>query len=179
MSLLSEVIDLLERESVPHALIGAAALAVRGVSRSTADVDLLCVEATILRRETWADFEARGLLLRALKGDSDDPLAGSVRLGQGSDIVDVVVGRDAWQREIIEAAEPLSLGDVSLPVVRPAGLVLLKLHAGGPKDAWDIRALLDVVDDAAAVQAEVERMIPRLPADARRLWSRLCAEAQA
>jgi len=61
MSLLAEVLGLLERERVPHALIGAAALAVRGVSRSTADVDLLCVDASILRRATWADFEARGL----------------------------------------------------------------------------------------------------------------------
>jgi hypothetical protein len=41
----------------------------------------------------WAAFEARGLLLRVLKGDSDDPLAGSVRLGEGDEIVDVVVGR--------------------------------------------------------------------------------------
>ena len=78
---------------MPHALIGAAALTVRGVSRSTADV--LCVDATILRREAWADFDARGHLLRVLKGDSDDPLAGSVRLAEGSEMVDVVVGRDA------------------------------------------------------------------------------------
>jgi hypothetical protein len=177
MSLLAEVLGLLERERVPHALIGAAALAVRGVSRSTADVDLLCVDASILQRATWADFEVRGLLLRLLKGDSDDPLAGSVRLGEGSEIVDVVVGRDAWQREIIEAAEFLSLGGLSMPVARPAGLVLLKLYAGGPKDAWDIRALLEASDDAPAIRAEVERMLVRLPADARRLWSRLGAEA--
>jgi len=178
MTLLAAVLQLLERERVPHALIGAAAMAVRGVSRSTADVDLLSVDAGMLRREVWATFEARGLLLRVLKGDSDDPLAGSVRLGEGNEIVDIVVGRYTWQREIIEAAERLSLGDLSVPVARPAGLVLLKLHAGGPKDAWDIRALLEASDDAAAVQAEVERTIPRLPADARILWSRLCAEAQ-
>jgi hypothetical protein len=179
MSLLAEVLLLLERQRVAHALIGAAAMAVRGVSRSTADVDLLSVDAGILRPEAWAAFEARGLLLRVLKGEPDDPLAGSVRLAEGNEIVDVVVGRYDWQREIIEAAEPLSLGALSVPVARPAGLVLLKLHAGGPKDAWDIRALLEVSDDAAAVQAEVERTIPRLPADARLLWSRLRAEAQA
>jgi hypothetical protein len=40
-------------------LIGAAAPAVRGVSRFTADVDLLCVEASILQRETWADGRMR------------------------------------------------------------------------------------------------------------------------
>lgn len=177
MRLLAEVLRLLGRARVPHALIGAAALAVRGVSRSTADVDLLCVDTSVLQRETWADFEARGLLLRLLKGDSDDPLAGSVRLGEGSEIIDVVVGRDAWQREIIETAEVLSLGELSMPVARAAGLVLLKLHAGGPKDAWDIRALLEVADDAETIRDEVERMVPRLPADAGRLWSRLRAEA--
>lgn len=177
MSLFAEVLRLLERERVPHALIGAAAMAVRGVSRSTADVDLLSVDAGILRREVWAAFEVRGALRRVLKGDSDDPLAGSVRLGEGNEIVDVVVGRDAWQREIIEAAEPLSLGDLLVPVARPAGLVLLKLYAGGPKDAWDIHALLEVSDDAVAVQAEVERIVPRLPVDARRLWARLRLEA--
>jgi hypothetical protein len=177
MSLLAEVLQFLERERVLYALIGAAAMAVRGVSRSTADVDLLCVDEGVLRREAWAAFEARGLLLRVVKGDSEDPLAGSVRLGQGDEIVDVVVGRYAWQREILEAAETLSIGDLSVPVARPAGLVLLKLHAGGPKDAWDIRALLEVSDDPAGVQAGVEDMIPRLPADARLLWSRLRAEA--
>lgn len=179
MSLLAEVLHLLEQEGVPHALIGAAALAIRGISRATADIDLLSVDTRLLRREVWADFEARGLLLRVIKGDFDDPLAGSVRLTAGSEIVDVIVGRDAWQREIIDAAEPLSLGDLSVPVVRPAGLVLLKLHAGGPKDAWDIRALLESSDEASAVQAEVERMLPRLPADATHLWGRLRAEGPA
>ncbi len=76
MRLLAEALRLLERERVPHALIGAAALALRGVSRSTADVDLLCVDAAILRRETWADFEGR--LSRIVAG------------------VKVVVAREPW-----------------------------------------------------------------------------------
>jgi hypothetical protein len=179
MKLLAEVLRVLEREGVPHALIGAAALAVHGVSRSTADIDLLCVDARVLRQESWAAVATPGRALRVLKGDAEDPLAGSVRLGEGSEIVDVVVGRHAWEREIIEAAELLSLGELTVPVARPAGLVLLKLHAGGPKDAWDIRALLDASDRAAEIEAEVEGAISRLPADARRLWSRLKAEGRA
>jgi predicted nucleotidyltransferase len=179
MSLLSEVLRVLEHERVAHALIGAAALAIHGVSRSTVDIDLLSVDATILRRDSWAELEKPGRVLRVLKGDAEDPLAGSVRLGEGSEIVDVVVGRYAWQREIIEAAEPISLGELRVKVARPSGLVLLKLHAGGPKDAWDIRALLEVLDHAADVEAEVELVLPRLPADARRLWSRLQAETRA
>ena len=179
MSLLAEVLRVLERERVPHALIGAAALAIHGVSRSTADIDLLSVDATILQGQAWGELERPGRVLRVLKGDAEDPLAGSVRLAEGSEIVDVVVGRYAWQREIIETAEPLSLGELKVPVARPAGLVLLKLYAGGPKDAWDIRALLEVSDHAADIEAEVESVVLRLPADAKRLWSRLRDERQA
>ena len=35
---------MLGTEGVPFALVGAAALALRGVSRSTADIDLLAVD---------------------------------------------------------------------------------------------------------------------------------------
>jgi hypothetical protein len=107
------------------------------------DIDLLCVDTRILRRGAWSALATPGRTFRVLEGDAYDPLAGSVRIGEGSEIVDVVVGRHAWEREIIESAEPLSLGELTVPVVRPAGLVLLKLHAGGAKDAWDIRALLE------------------------------------
>jgi predicted nucleotidyltransferase len=173
MSLFGDVVRVLESAGVRHALIGAAALAIRGVSRSTADIDLLTVDPKALDEALWAEFPRRGSGFRLLKGDFDDPLAGSVRLTEGNDVVDVVVGRFEWQREIIEAAETMSLGTLSLPVVRPAGLILLKLHAGGPKDAWDIRSLLDAVDDPAHIASDVERKLSRLPSDARELWSRI------
>jgi len=89
---------------------------------------------------------------------------------------DVVVGKFDWQRQIIESAQTFSLGALSLPVAGPTGLILLKLHAGGPKDAWDIQSLLDAVDDAAHLTSEVERVLPRLPSEARRLWLRLRSE---
>ena len=41
MTLIEDVSDLLRREAIPHAVIGAAALAVHGISRSTLDQDLL------------------------------------------------------------------------------------------------------------------------------------------
>ena len=173
MKLLGEVVGHLVSEGIAHTLIGAAAMAIHGVSRSTADVDLLTVDDRVLLRSTWAEFEARDLVRRVLKGDVDDPLAGSVRLADASEIVDVVVGRYTWQKEIIDAAERYTLDDLTLPVAPPSSLVLLKLHAGGPKDAWDIRSLLEVSDEPGALVAEVERMLPRLPPDARHLWLRL------
>ena len=174
MNLLAEVVSILRRETIDHALIGATAMAIHGVSRATADVDLLTVDARVLEAALWESLEAEGVKLRILKGDFDDPLAGSVRLTEeDARIVDVVVGRYKWQKEVLDAAETRSLGEVEIPVARPAGLVLLKLHAGGPKDAWDISSLAETHEDWASIKSEVEESVSRLSAESRRLWKRL------
>lgn len=60
-------------------------------------------------------------------------------------------------------------------MVRPAGLVLLKLYAGGSKDAWDVHWLLESHEQADAIRAEVDLMVPRLPPECLRLWDRVRA----
>ena len=47
-SLLSTIAGALEDAGIPYALVGAAALAVHGVSRSTLDQDLLVTERRAL-----------------------------------------------------------------------------------------------------------------------------------
>lgn len=178
MSLVAEVVSVLRHERIDHALIGATAMAVHGVSRATADVDFLTVDARVLEAGLWEPLSEKGVTLRVLKGDFDDPLAGSVRLtAEGDRIVDVVVGRYKWQKEVVDSAETRSIGDIEVPVARPAGLVLLKLHAGGPKDAWDISSLAETRQDWARIKNEVEGTIDRLSAESRRLWKRLRDEA--
>lgn len=176
MTLLRDVVAVLRDQGTPYALIGAVAMAVYGVSRSTADADLLTVDPGSLRRELWAPFEARGIQVRVVRGDADDPLAGTVRLTDGAQTVDVVAGRNAWQRQILDGATTRSVAGVQVPVVSAAGLILLKLHAGGPKDAWDIRSLLEAAPDEATLRAEVERDLAAVGPEAARLWVRLQAE---
>ena len=174
MSLLSEVVGVLQRAGIAHALIGAAAMAVHGVSRATADVDLLTVDRSVLRPDLWQLLKATGVEVKILKGDSEDPLAGNVRLSRSGDrTVDVVVGRHEWQRDMIDAATSLQVGGLAVRVVGPAGLILLKLDAGGPKDAWDVQSLLESLEHPREIGAEVDRVIPRLAPAARRLWKRL------
>ena len=80
MSLVQDVVAVLRREKIDHALIGAVAMAVHGVSRATADVDFLTVDGRVLEAALWDSLSNEGVTLRVLKGDFDDPLAGSVRL---------------------------------------------------------------------------------------------------
>jgi hypothetical protein len=174
MSLLADVAETLRQNEVSFALIGAAALAVRGVGRSTFDHDLLTTERLCLADSLWAALASRGIAVKIRKGDAFDPLAGVVALeSSGERPVDLVVGRYEWMTRIIERAEPAAtIGGSVFPVVRAADLILLKLFAGGPQDAWDIEQLL-AGDDREALIAEVERQIAPLPESAHALWRKI------
>jgi hypothetical protein len=175
VSLLAEVVAALEAEGIACALIGAGAMAIRGVARSTFDVDLLAVDPGCLDTGRWSDLESRGARVDCRRGDADDPLAGVVRLERPGDRpVDLVVGRGTWQRRAIERAELHRFQDVDLPVVRSRDLILLKLYAGGTQDAWDLVQLLSGPERPVLV-TEVEEELSDLPDDARRLWTMVLA----
>jgi hypothetical protein len=177
VSLPEEVALVLRRHRIAHAVIGAAALAVHGISRATADLDLLVVDASCLDPSLWRALVERGVAVEIRRGDESDPLAGVIRVARhGEGAVDVIVGRHAWQRELLGRSVPKAVGSVELPVVRPSDLVLLKLFAGGPQDAWDIHRLLDL---ESGIAAEVEPSLPGLPEDCARLWRHLLAERAA
>lgn len=173
MTLLAQVVERLRERRIPCALIGAEALALRGVSRATADRDLLATDLHALEPALWAGLGGPGVRLEIRRGDADDPLAGVVRFGaDGERPVDLIIGRGDWQSRILHRAPQLDLGEVTVAVPGAADLILLKLYAGGPQDAWDIAQLLHA-DDRGAFIGEVEERLEELPADCRRLWERL------
>ena len=170
MTLLDRVAALLATRQVPHALIGAAALAVAGIARSTFDLDLLTTDARVLDDQLWTPLRDAGVSIEVRRGDADDPLLGVVRLdAPGERPVDVIVGRHEWQTTAVARARP---DPEAIPVVLPRDLVLLKLYAGGTQDLWDVRALLDL-PEAAALTADVEADLDRLPRSAREAWARV------
>src|SRR3990172_7647128 len=107
-------------------------------------------------------------------GDATAPLAGVVRVtAEGESAIDVIVGRYGWQRDLLPRSRLTRIGGASVSVVEAADLVLLKLFAGGPQDAWDVDQLLDV-DDAIAPQ--VEARLADLPPDCGALWAPIRAQ---
>jgi hypothetical protein len=148
-------------------------MAVHGVSRATLDLDLLAMDQTLLDGARWEELVREGVSVDLRRGDSDDPLAGVVRLRAADERdVDIVVGRSAWQHGVIERAELYSIGDLVLPVVRVADLIVLKLFAGGTQDSWDIEQLL-AAGDRDALASEVERSLEDLPPDSADLWRKI------
>ncbi len=173
LGLLRDISAFLTARSVPHALVGAAALAVHGVSRSTFDADLFTTAGNVLSSGAWGALLERGVKVDTRVGDYDDPLAGVVRFSlAGQRSVDLVVGKNGWQKEVLARATPLRFRELEIAVATPADLVLLKLFAGGPQDAWDIEQLLGGVG-RAAVAPRVEAVLPSLPPEAAALWARI------
>ena len=164
--------DVLDRSAVPHALVGAAALAARGVARSTSDIDLMTATPKVLDASMWESLTAAGATVDIRRGDSDDPLGGVIRITlPGERPVDVILGKHGWQDRAVARAESVAGGP---PVVLARDLVLLKLYAGGPQDIWDVRELLKQ-PDAETLFANVSTDLVSLPAAMQDLWKTIGA----
>jgi hypothetical protein len=164
MTALADVCGVLEANALPHALIGAAALAVRGIARSTYDIDLLTTDPRALDARLWSVFRDA---VEIRRGDVDDPLAGVIRIARPADRpIDVIVGKHRWQARAIARAEHLPGGP---PVVLARDLILLKLYAGGSQDLWDIRELLQQQDDLS-LEADVTADLLTLPGELQDRW---------
>jgi hypothetical protein len=171
MTLLALVSRTLDARGAAHAVIGATALAVHGVSRATAGIDLLVTDPTCLDAAIWAGVAATGARTDIRRGDADDPLAGVVRITRGDEPpIDVIVGRSDWQTAILTRAARADVAGATVPVAAAADIVLLKLYAGGPQDAWDIAQLIDA---APATVPLVDAAVPALPPECAALWQRI------
>lgn len=163
---------------IRFAVIGAAAMAVHGVARSTLDLDLLVTDPRSLADETWKGFatETNPVGVDIRRGDAEDPLAGVVRVEMtGERNVDLVVGKYRWQEEILVRSERRTVAGIEIPVASLPDLVLLKLFAAGSQDAWDVEQLLAGPDEAA-LRSAVESRLGPLPHHSREIWERITSQ---
>ena len=169
-TMLVELESSLSRAGVRHAIAGGIAMAAHGRVRATEDIDVL-VDAV--------QSEALDAALRSL-GYAPRPSGVATRyvrspLAALPDLVewiDVLLARRETGRALIARAQaaPVHWQGIDLPVVDPAGLVLMKCLAlaenpGRVMDASDVQYLLrehaDSIDlatlerDAAALGADV------------------------
>jgi hypothetical protein len=170
MSLVEDVVHILESMGAEYALIGGRAVGARGYPRMTLDYDFLTSDARILRLETWKDL--RGASIDPRKGEQDDPLAGVAHI-ESSDggEVDIVLAKWKWEAELIERSERLNVGSVEVPVPTISDLILLKLAAGGPMDLQDVISL--VATDRENLVREVDTKVSSVLPDVVAVWERL------
>lgn len=172
--LLERVLAILDSANVRYALVGAVAVASRGVPRSTYDLDLFTTDKNVFRQELWSELR-REVSVDIRRGDQFDPLAGVVRIGTKPEQIDVVVGKWKWELAVVERAQPMEVRGLTIPVPSTSDLILLKLAAGGPLDYVDAYNLLKL-GPSDKLLAEVSSKIGDLQDDAQKLWQRLLAE---
>ncbi len=152
----TRVSDVLAREGVASALIGAVAAAAHGYPRSTADLDLAVGVAPPRMRVLASALEREGFAAELSEPDDIDPLGGVLRLtSAGIEPIEVVNflnppsgGFPALIEAALHDAEPYREG-ATLRVVRLPHLILFKLYAGGPSSRTDVLELLSRNPDVA------------------------------
>ena len=146
------LVDLLEEEGTPYAVMGGLAVVVFGIPRVTYDIDVtLSVDEAglerFLARVADRGFDVEEHFARGFR----DQLAGmeKIRIEHWTDHprrveVDVFLVTSEYQRHAFSRRVRARIEDRQMWVLTAADLILHKLVAGRPKDLADIQNLLAV-----------------------------------
>jgi predicted nucleotidyltransferase len=147
--LLLDAVDLLARNGVSYAVIGAMAASVHGVVRASIDADaVLAVPVPELRR-LEREFQDLGFVTELRYGDSDDPIGAVLALRDSHDNrVDLLVGIRGLDPGAFTRAVEVPFQGSSLRVVGLEDFIAMKLFAGGPQDVADAQFAIAVAGTA-------------------------------
>lgn len=158
--LLLDVIDVLAREQVGYAVIGAMAASVHGVLRASMDADAVLSITTQQLGPLQQRFRDAGFETELRRGDMGDPIAAVLALSDAfSNRVDLLVGLRGLENEAFQRATEVAFQGSALRVVCIEDFIAMKLFAGGPQDLADARYAL-----AAGKNAVDQELLWRLTA---------------
>jgi len=166
--LMADVAELLAKQGVRYAVIGAMAAAVHGVVRASLDADAVVAlqvrEARALRQSLVEEgYEA---VLRT--GDVDDPIPALLEVNDShGNRVDLLIGLRGMDPELMNRTRQVRLAETILEIVGREDFIAMKAFAGGPVDLADARAVIDL--DRESLDLELlRRLAQRFGRDAAR-----------
>lgn len=140
--LLLDIAEVLEKEGVPYAVVGAMAAAYHGFVRATLDADAVLFLDQPYSLAWTAALRNSGWRISQRRGAVDDPIARIVtvrdRHGNQVDLLIGLRGVDAGTRLRTVTGK---LAGTSLRFVGAEDWVALKIFAGGPQDLEDVRGV--------------------------------------
>jgi hypothetical protein len=145
------VLETLRRSDVPYALVGAAALAVRGLPRMTRDVDVV-----VLLEDAFAALEAlEGAGFRSItpvvRREEPEPMY-VLKDAEGNE-VDVLVAAGEPESTVVAEAPKARAFGVDAPVATLEHLVLMYLYSNQPRHLGDLaRIVTETNVDLVAVE---------------------------
>jgi hypothetical protein len=139
--LLLDAVEILRRENVDYAVIGAFALSVHGVIRATTGVDALLFTTSERLAELETQFKTAGFATELRRGDENDPIPSMLVL---SDIhgnhVELLGGLRGMDPKVCCRTIEIRFRDESVRIVGREDFIAMKCFAGSPQDILDAKS---------------------------------------
>jgi predicted nucleotidyltransferase len=138
--LLLDAIDVLTREQINYAVIGAMAASIHGAIRASIDADAVISLGSTKPADLERVFEAEGFQTELRIGGEDDPIPAVLQLTDGyKNRVDLLVGLRGLEPEAFSRAIDVKLQGASMRVVAREDFIAMKAFAGSPQNMSDAR----------------------------------------
>ena len=139
--LLLDVVEILRREKVDYAVIGAFALAVLGVIRATTDVDALLFTKPGRLAKLEKAFKRARFETELRTAEAADPVQGMLVLSDDfGNHVELIGGLRNMDPEILSRTLEVKFRDETLRIVGREDFIAMKCFAGSPQDLLDARS---------------------------------------
>jgi len=145
--LLLDVVDILQKQGVDYAVIGAMAASVHGSIRATADADAL-LSATLARlRQIEKALTKAGLETQLRNGAAEDPIPALLAVSdRHGNRVDLLAGLRGLDPDALSRAITVPFMGTTIRVIGREDFIAMKCFAGGPQDLADARQALAISD---------------------------------
>jgi hypothetical protein len=136
--LLLDAVDVLARERINYAVIGAMAASIHGVVRASVDADAVLSMVAKKASDLGQLFNRQGFQTELRIGDAEDPIPALLQLTDSfGNRVDLLIGLRGLEPEAFSRAMDVPFQGTSLRVIGREDFVAMKVFAGGPQDMAD------------------------------------------
>jgi hypothetical protein len=133
-----DVVEILLREKVDYAVIGAFALSVHGTVRGTTEVDALLFTTPRRLANLRTVFDRAGFATELRRGDPDDPIPAMLVLSDShNNHVELLGGLRGMDPAILFRTVEVPFLGVNLRIVGREDFIAMKCFAGGAQDLLD------------------------------------------
>ena len=136
-----DVVDILQREKIDYAVIGAFALSVHGPIRGTTDVDALLFTTPQQMANLQAVSDQAGFTTVLRRGDADDPIPAMLVLSDGyGNRVELLGGLRGMDPALFSRTVEVPFLGANILIVGREDFIAMKCFAGGTQDVLDAQS---------------------------------------
>jgi len=158
--LLLDVAEILQRENIDYAVIGAMALSVHGHVRASLDADALLFTNHGQLTRLRALFEDAGFGAELRIGGAEDPIPAMLILTDAhTNQVDLLGGLRGVDPQLLARTIEVKFAGQQLRFVGREDFIAMKCFAGGPQDLLDARSAFQTAE--APVDLDLIRRLTR------------------